>query len=435
MLIEGLVEFVRNMSGWQLIGYFWPFFMIDMTRYVILDLILVPWYIFKRKHNDYKYRQARRVLFREMPLVSVIAPGKNEGKHIPELANSLTRQTYKNLETIIVDDGSDDNTPEICRELERKGRITLFIRNDIRGGKASAANTALYYSKGKFIVHLDADTHLSHDSIEKALIHFYMDENIGAVGGDVRVANQEDSFATRAQAIEYMKSISTGRTGASTLGLLRIVAGAYGVFPRELLQRLKGWDVGPGLDGDLTVKIRKLGYRIVHEPDAICYTNVPVGFRALAKQRYRWDRSMVRFRMRKHRDIFLPSANFSVRNFISFFDNVFFNFLLNYKWWFYIVQIMIFSADVLEYIVLLNYILYVIANSLEFTMACVLYGKTLRRKDIFLGLFIPLMPLYTGVYLRIIRTFAQIMEVFHRASYYDKWNPWKVSSIVEKEKL
>lgn len=434
-MIDGLIEFILELDTWQLIGYFWPFFAIDLIRYVILDLVVIPVHIFNRWRDKNKFQQARKSLYHEMPLVSVIAPGKNEGRHIRKLADSLARQTYKRFETIIVDDGSDDDTPKIGRQLEREGVIDLFVRNEIRGGKASAANTALYFCKGKFIVHLDADSYLAHDSIEKALLHFYLDPEVGAVGGDVRVANQNASFSTRTQAIEYMKSISTGRTGASLLGVLRIVAGAYGVFRKDTLQRIKGWDVGPGLDGDITVKIRKIGYKIIHEPHAICYTNVPTTFKALAKQRYRWDRSLIRFRLRKHIDVFLPSANFRIKNFLSFSDNVVFNFLLNFKWWIYLVQILVFHADVIEYIIMINYILYLLANIIEFVIACWLYSNTLQRRDILLIPFLPLMPIYTSLYLRIIRTIAQLMELFHYASYRDKWNPWKVSSVAEKEKL
>jgi hypothetical protein len=54
----------------------------------------------------------------------------------------------------------------------------------------------------------------------------------------------------------------------------------------DTLRRLGGWDVGPGLDGDLTLKVRKLGLKVVHAPDAVCYTNVPTSLSALARQRY-----------------------------------------------------------------------------------------------------------------------------------------------------
>jgi len=435
MIIENVIEFVAGLSTGQILAYFWPFFLLDMTRYLFLDFIVIILYVPKKIIEKSKYLRARRQLYRERPLVSVIVPGKNEGKHIPRLAESLNHQTYKNIELVVVDDGSDDDTATICRELEKQGKIQCFIRNEVRGGKASAANTAFHYSKGKYIVHIDADSHLALDAVETILLPFYMDSTIGAVGGDVRVANAERSLATQLQAIEYMKSISTGRTVSSELGILRIIAGAHGGFRRDVLERLYGWDVGPGLDGDITLKIRKLGFRVVHEPMAVCYTNVPESFRRLAKQRFRWDRSMVRFRVRKHRDILLPSARFNFANFMASAENIFFNLVLDVKWWIYFVQIVIFNPSVLEYIFIINYLLYFMANVLEFVMACVLLHASLRKKDYALAFFLPLIPLYTGIFLRIVRTYAYIMEFFHGASYLDKWNPWKVSQVVKKEKL
>ncbi len=435
MIIEDLIKFITSLSPGQMVAYFWPFFLLDMTRYVFLDFIVIIFYVPRRILHRHKYQQARNLLYKERPLVSVIVPGKNEGKHIPKLADSLSKQTYKNFELVIVDDGSDDDTAVICRELEKQGKIDCFIRNEIRGGKASAANTAFRYSKGKYIVHLDADSHLALDSIETILLPFYMDNNIGAVGGDVRVANAEKDIVTRLQAIEYLKSISTGRTVSSEMGILRIIAGAHGAFRRDVLERLHGWDVGPGLDGDITLKIRKLGFRVVHEPMAICYTNVPEKFRILAKQRFRWDRSMIRFRVRKHRDILMPSANFSLTNFLASAENIFFNLVLDAKWWIYVVQMVIINPSLLGYIFLINFILYFLANVVEFIMACVLLHSSLRRKDYALAFFLPLIPIYTGLFLRTVRTYAYIMEFIHGASYYDKWNPWKVSRIAKEEKL
>ncbi|VAW94112.1 hypothetical protein MNBD_GAMMA23-2174 [hydrothermal vent metagenome] len=435
MIIEDLIKFISDLSPGQMVAYFWPFFLLDLTRYVFLDFIVIIFYVPRRIFHHHKYQQARNLLYKECPLVSVIVPGKNEGKHIPKLADSLSKQTYKNFELVIVDDGSDDDTAIICRELKKQGKIDCFIRNEIRGGKASAANTAFRYSKGKYVVHLDADSHLALDSIETILLPFYMDSNIGAVGGDVRVANAEKGIVTRLQAIEYLKSISTGRTISSEMGILRIIAGAHGAFRRDVLERLHGWDVGPGLDGDITLKIRKLGFRVVHEPMAICYTNAPEKFRILAKQRFRWDRSMIRFRVRKHRDILLPSANFSFTNFLASAENIFFNLVLDVKWWVYVIQMVIINPSLLGYIFLINFILYFLANVVEFIMACVLLHSSMRRKDYALALFLPLIPLYTGIFLRTVRTYAYIMEFIHGASYYDKWNPWKVSRVAKDEKL
>jgi len=435
MFLENAFEFLAGLSTTQLIAYFWPFFLLDMARYLFLDFIVILLYVPKRILQQAKYNHAKKQLYKERPLVSVIVPGKNEGKHIPRLSESLSYQSYKNIEIIIVDDGSDDDTAIICRELEKQGKIDRFIRNEIRGGKASAANTAFNFSRGKYIVHIDADSHLEVDAIETILLPFYMNDRVGAVGGDVRVANNDSTFATRLQSIEYIKSISTGRTIASELGILRIIAGAHGAFRRDVLQRLHGWDIGPGLDGDITLKIRKLGFQVVHEPMAICYTNVPETFRKLSKQRFRWDRSMIRFRIRKHRDILLPSAGFSLPNFLASAENIFFNLVLDVKWWIYVVQMLMINPSLLGYIFIINYILYFLANVLEFIMACVLLHSSMRRKDYVLFLFMPLIPFYTGIFLRIVRTYAYMMEFIHGASYNDKWNPWKVSRIAKKEKL
>ena len=433
--MDGLVDFVFSLTIAQIFGYFWPFFMLDMLRYVILETVLVLIYVLKKNREDPKRRQARHQLFFEKPLVSILVPGKNEGHHIPKLIKSLDQQTYKSVELIVVDDGSDDDTPIICRQLLREGKIDKFIRNEVRGGKASAANTALRNSRGKYIVHIDADSYLDKDALEKILLPFYLNANVGAVGGDVRVANSEDSFCSRLQSIEYYKTISAGRTTSSELNILRIISGAHGAFRRDLLERVEGWDVGPGLDGDITLKIRKLGFDIVHQVDAVCYTNVPTSFRKLAKQRYRWDKSLVRFRLRKHLDVLKPQANFRGSNFASVLENIIFNVFFDIKWFVYFVVMLLTQPNYLGYIFVINYVLYFLANCIQYVVMRVLVSDNFKQPDMLLPFFLPLMPLYTGVFLRIVRTYAYIMEFFHKTSYDDAWNPWKVSKVAKRENL
>lgn len=432
MILDSFVDFFANLTLLKALAYFWPFFLVDMSRYLVLDFFVIPRYIRKRYQQQAIHRIARRRLFRERPLVSVIVPGKNEGRHIPELSRTLAQQTYPHIESIIVDDGSDDDTPLIGRRLQREGKITKFIRNEIRGGKASAANTALRYALGKYVVHIDADSHLSADAIETILLPFYMQENVGAVGGDIRVANAHDSLATRLQAIEYFKTISVGRTIASEFDILRIIGGAFGAFRRDILDRIYGWDVGPGLDGDITLKFRKLGYTIVHEPFAVCYTNVPQTFGKLARQRFRWDRSLIRFRVRKHLDILLPSKNFRLSSFIASFDNIFFNLVLDLKWWIYIIQILLMGGGHLEVVLIINLLLYGAANVAEFSVVCIFLGRSMSLRERMLFLFLPLVPLYTGLYLRSVRTLAYLMEWLFKLSFADKWNPWKVSKVAKE---
>lgn len=435
--LDDFFRFWSTITVEQFIRYFWFFFLFDLLRYLVTDVLVVAGLDKIRKYGEKsKYDAARKRLFEELPLVSVIAPGKNEGKHIPALAKSMRSQTYNNLEIIVVDDGSDDNTPEILRKTFKEGLIDNYFRNDIRGGKASAANLALRYTKGKFIVHLDADSHLLDDAVEKIIIPFYMDDEIGAVGGDIAINNTEESLAAALQGIEYAKSISIGRRITSYFGVMRIISGAFGAFRKDLLNRLGGWDVGPGLDGDITFKHRKIGYKVLFEAESICMTNCPVLFKKLAKQRYRWDRSLVRFRLRKHMDLLLPQANFQFRNFVAATDNIFYNFILNINWWVYIIDLLSNFPHLLKYLIPVNYVLFAGSNLLQYLLYIMItkHGE-LRRKSIRLLIFIPLMPFYTGLFLRFVRTYAYIMELLFKKSYEDPWNPWKVSKVVRDKKL
>lgn len=434
--ISEYLDFITNLSLSRFVEIFWYFLIFDFVRYVGIEFLIITLHELKLKFKKEDHSDARERMFHEYPLVSVIVPGKNEGAHLPKLSESLLKQTYKNIELIVVDDGSDDNTPAIGRRENRDGIITLFLRNEVRGGKASAANLALRYANGKYIVHLDADSNLYFNAIEKLILPFYIDERIGAVGGDVRVDNRHETLTTALQGIEYGKTISIGRQINSALGILRIISGAYGAFRKELLDRIKGWDIGPGLDGDITLKIRKMGYKVKFAHLSVCYTNTPTTFRALAKQRYRWNKSTIRFRLRKHLDLIRPDANFSILNAVAVIDNIWYNLVLNANWLFYMFQVTVIFPESTLFIILTNYLLYFISNMIQFGIVLLLSpNKYTRMEEVKLIPYLPLMPLYTGLYLRIVRSFAYLMELIFKRSYDDPWNPWKVSRIAKEEGL
>lgn len=435
--INAFFDFLGGMSTWDFIMYFWPFFVIDFVRYTVLDGIGVLRYLYKWRilnGNNGARKQARRELYGEYPLVSVIIPGKDEGPNLGPLIESLHEQTYGNLEIIVIDDGSEDRTPEIGRRMEREGRIDRFLRQRVRGGKASAANTGLRWAKGEYIVHIDADSYLREDAIEKSLIPFYQEEQVGAVGGDIRAANASENLTTRAQAFEYLKTITLGRTASTEYGILRIVSGAFGTFRTDTLRRLGGWDVGPGLDGDLVLKMRKLGLKIMHVPDSVCYTNLPTNLKSLAKQRYRWSRSLVRFRMRKHNNLLDPRSPFGWTDLATVIDNIFFMVILDIKWIVYTVQLILMNIGAIPFILLTNLILYTTNNLINYGLIkSILAINNTREPHRGLLFMIPVMPWYFGFYLRTIRSLGYIMEGLFQASYWDPWNPWKVSKEAIKE--
>ena len=420
------IEFWHNEGTRGFVRIFWFYFIFELPRYILLDYSVLMITYIKNKTGWKDYKIAKQRFWSERPFVSIIVPGKDEGENYYQLVSSLKEQSYQNFEVIVVDDGSDDNTPIVGRNLERSGQIDLFLRNEERGGKASAANLALQYCKGDYVIHADADCSFNQDAIEQIMIPFFLNKNVGAVGGNLMVRNSNESLCTILQSIEYLIYIFVGRTVASSLGILRIVSGAFGAFRKDVLQRIKGWDVGPGLDGDITLKIRKLGYRVRFEPLAVAQTTVPDNFKSLARQRVRWSRSLIRFRIRKHRNLFAPSKNFSLINFFTITENIVYDLVLNVMWYIYMVDIIMNFTSTLGYVIIAGFGLYTVSKALEFVV--VLLISDTRKDKLKYLLYLPAMVLYTGYFIRFVRTWAYIKEYFFRSSYKDPWNPYKTSS-------
>jgi glycosyltransferase involved in cell wall biosynthesis len=89
-------------------------------------------------------------------LVSVIVPTYNNARYIVECVDSIESQTYKNIEIIIVDDGSTDNTTEVVSELSKKYENIIYKR--IENSKSpTARNVGFHLAKGEYIAAVDSD--------------------------------------------------------------------------------------------------------------------------------------------------------------------------------------------------------------------------------------------------------------------------------------
>ncbi len=101
-------------------------------------------------------------------LVSVIVPIYNVEKYLKRCIDSILNQTYKNIEIILVNDGSKDGSLNICNEyLSKDSRIKLI--NQKNKGPSGAKNSGLNLIKGKYIVFVDSDDYISKDYIKKLL--------------------------------------------------------------------------------------------------------------------------------------------------------------------------------------------------------------------------------------------------------------------------
>ncbi len=433
-IFDDIVEgFSRNITWQVMFTTYWFLTFVEFPRYYLLEIFVVCWRKLTYRRIQRRRDNARYRLFAEKPLVSILVPGKNEGPHIYNLARSLREQTYTNYEIIIVDDGSDDNTPLICADLQRAGYIDRFLRTDVRGGKASAANFGLRFARGRYIVHLDADTSLDRDAIENILLPFYSENDVRAVGGAVKVRNADETICTSLQALEYLKTIQVGRMVTNSVGILHIISGAFGAFDRDTLLEVGGWDIGPGLDGDITQKIRKAGYRISFAENAIAMTHVPTSWRALYRQRQRWSKSLVRFRLRKHRDILLPYGNFSFTNLISNLEGIMYDFVFNFIWVVYFILLILEHPDRIAEIFAVGYIIRFLFNLVAFSIIMLVSERASEEKHLIK--YVPLSTFYTGYFLRLARLTAHIKEIFFFSSYKDQWNPSKTSEVAHVESI
>ena len=99
-------------------------------------------------------------------LISVIVPVYNVDKYLPKCIDSIINQTYKNLEIILIDDGSTDSSPKICDEYMNKDSRIIVIHKD-NGGLSSARNKGIEVAKGNLICFIDSDDYLELNMLEE----------------------------------------------------------------------------------------------------------------------------------------------------------------------------------------------------------------------------------------------------------------------------
>lgn len=231
--------------------------------------------------------------------LSIIIAAYNEEKVIAQTLRSLLASTYSKFEIIVVDDGSSDRTSDVVREqFGEEPRVRLFTKPN--GGKAEALNFGLARATGDIIVALDADTIFPEQTIG-ALAAGFDDPGVGAVAGNAKVGNRIN-LITRWQALEYITAQNLDRRAFALLNCITVVPGAVGAWRRDALEQLDGFASDTlAEDQDLTLKVRKQGFRIGYEENAVAWTEAPDTIRSLAKQRFRWSFGTLQC-MWKHRD-------------------------------------------------------------------------------------------------------------------------------------
>lgn len=398
-----------------------PLLLLDGTRYAIGASLLFAG-DFARRLIGWSDPDHDRGEYEFCPSVCVVVAGLNEAASIGQTLDSLWG-TYPRMEIIIVDDGSSDGMSQVARSFAATHAGVRVLRKPVRGGKSSALNFALPFAAAEIIVCVDGDSHLAENAIWE-VVQPLADPAVGAVSACVLARNPFARMVTWMQAFEFLRNIFVGRMIAAKLGMLGIISGAFGAYRREALVRLQGWDVGPGEDGDMTLRLRKAGYTVEFAPYAQCFTSLPTSWRKLWRQRRRWQWAVITLECRKHVDLANPlNANFRMSNLCLLADRWLYDVALSYIAWGYMIWLCFHWHDDLWKLFLLYFVMYVISESVQ--AAVFLYFSNQRRRDARIALVAPLMPFYHAT-LRLVTLIAITEEIFTRRSYRDGFVPQRV---------
>lgn len=186
------------------------------------------------------------------PLVSVIIPNYNYAKYVREAIDSALEQTYPNVEIIVVDDGSKDDSPEILKSYGKKIK-TVFQEN---AGVSAARNNGVRMSQGEFVAFLDADDIWFPEKIEKQIELFGKDKDLGLVHVGVENIDSEGN------ALDSTTAGLAGRISHEFLLFERavVLGGGSGIMiPRKVFDELGGFDpeLMTSADWDLFYRISR----------------------------------------------------------------------------------------------------------------------------------------------------------------------------------
>jgi cellulose synthase/poly-beta-1,6-N-acetylglucosamine synthase-like glycosyltransferase len=286
-----------------------------------------------------KKKTAKTVVVKKQtePLVSIIVPAHNESVGIRRTLDSIRRNTYKNIEIIVVNDGSVDDTAAIVERyikgqkdhvtqsyMARSSRTGQLYRRYIRehvgvtkmklvsqanAGKGAAMNNAIRnHVRGSLMMCLDADSSLDAHAIEHAVRHFD-DSSVMGVAANVRVMGG-DNWLALLQRFEHMIGYRSKKF--YTLSKTEfIIGGVASTYRTALVKKVGMYDTDTqtediGLSLKLVANEGNRRVRIEYAADVLAMTEGVQTYGALIKQRYRWKLGSLQ-NLFKYRNLLLKS--------------------------------------------------------------------------------------------------------------------------------
>jgi glycosyltransferase involved in cell wall biosynthesis len=202
-----------------------------------------------------------------MPLASVVIPCYNQAEFLAEAIQSVLAQTYGEIEIVVVDDGSPDDT----REVVSRYPGVRYMRQENQG-LAGARNTGFQESKGEYMVFLDADDRLTPNAVEAHLSCFAKHPEAGFVVGDIDQIAADGSYIYSprwpiVEASHYEELLRVNHV-ANTIAVM---------FRRSVIDELGGFEAlySPAEDYELLLRATRLFSSVHHRTVVAQYRRHP----------------------------------------------------------------------------------------------------------------------------------------------------------------
>ena len=248
------------------------------------------------------------------PFVSIIIAVKNEEYNIQDCVHSCLNSRYPDKEVIVVDDGSTDRTPEILDMMKNESNICV-IHLPENVGKKKAIEAATHVAKGEFFIFTDSDCQMASDAVEKAVKIFQNDRTVGAIAGHIRERDVKSGNALRKLLdVRLDGSCRIIKGMESYFSSITCCSGPLSAYRREAVKpfihawandRFLGKEFRFSTDRRLTAYVlnarpplieEKSGFfwKLKYSQSMVVFCREPETFRALIKQRIRWQKSFIR---------------------------------------------------------------------------------------------------------------------------------------------
>ncbi len=285
------------------------FFLFSMLLFQVVFLIYIAYLYLK-------YKETPSVSDDRLPVCTVIVPAYNEGELVYHTLKSIASSDYPcdKLELMAVDDGSTDQTWQwIIKAKNELGDILKVYQQPKNKGKRHALHKGFTDGKGEVFVTIDSDSIIEKDTLRNLVSPFIVNQNCGAVAGNVKVLNKNRGMIPRMLNVSFVFSFEFIRAAQSTLGFVLCTPGALSAYRREAVahcldkwihQKFMGNFATIGEDRAMTNFILQQGYDVTFQRNANVLTNTPVTFKNLHKMFTRWGRSNVRETLMMNKFIF-----------------------------------------------------------------------------------------------------------------------------------